>query len=144
MWIDPPHRFAGGGEGACGPARHSQEMCECRSLVGEGASIANAFGIRVLYAKNGQHFVLAYGDSEGEPGEGSVPKYDSDPSPALARLRLREGTLSHKGTNSARANASSAAPSQLMGSTEIADSPSSARIAPITPGATSPGWVNST
>jgi hypothetical protein len=34
------------------------------------ASVANAFGIRVLYAKNGQREALAYGDSEGEPGEG--------------------------------------------------------------------------
>ena len=35
--------------------------------------------------------------SEGEPGEGSVARERRDPSPALARLRLRSGTLSHKG-----------------------------------------------
>jgi len=41
--------------------------------------------------------VASRSDSAGEPGEGSVLQMDADLSPALARLRLRSGTLSHKG-----------------------------------------------
>ena len=44
----------------------------------------------------------------------------------------------------AKPASSSAAPSQLIGSTESAERPSSTRIAPITPGAISPGEENST
>ncbi len=40
--------------------------------------------------------VASRSDSEDEPGEGVVPQLDSAPSPALARLRLGSGTLSHK------------------------------------------------
>ncbi len=46
--------------------------------------------------------------------------------------------------NSVKASTSSAAPSQLMGSTEMADRPSSTRMPPNTPGAITPGDVNST
>src|SRR4051812_22360089 len=47
------------------------------------------------------HFPSPLVGEGGEPGEGSVPRLNSDPSPALARLRLRSGTLSHKGRGEA-------------------------------------------
>src|ERR1017187_3553380 len=40
--------------------------------------------------------------------------------------------------NSVKANSSSAAPSQLMGRMDMAESPSNTRMAPTTPGAVSP------
>ena len=46
--------------------------------------------------------------------------------------------------NSVKASSSSAAPSQLMGSMDMAESPSNTRMAPTTPGAIRPGEVNST
>ena len=47
-------------------------------------------------------------------------------------------------TNSASASTSSAAPSQLIGNTEMRGKPSSARMAPATPGKMKPGCENST